>query len=183
MRIPPHRQFFGFFKFTFVTPMAERFFTLFDEDGSGELDFGEFIVAVWQFCTNNEMAMVEFAFDVYDTDKSGEIDVDELEAWVGPRARYRRAQSSDIGNCFAKPPAVQPCRHLCCFVRQNLFHEAYGGQKHMNAIVLERVTTIIKEYRIKRRGEKFQVRWPGLFPSAAHRPNDLLQAASKLNDS
>ena len=33
------------------TPFTERVFSIFDEDNSGKIDFGEFVLALWNFCT------------------------------------------------------------------------------------------------------------------------------------
>jgi len=34
-----------------VTKFSERIFGVLDTDGSGALDFGEFCVGVWNYCT------------------------------------------------------------------------------------------------------------------------------------
>jgi Ca2+-binding EF-hand superfamily protein len=33
------------------TPFSERVFSIFDEDGSGEIDFREFVLSLWNYCT------------------------------------------------------------------------------------------------------------------------------------
>jgi hypothetical protein len=49
-----------------------------DRNGSGEVDFVEFVLAVWNYCTFNHASLVRFAFDLYDVDGSGEIEHDEV---------------------------------------------------------------------------------------------------------
>jgi len=72
------KEFFTFFQFTYVSPLAVRYFGIFDEDKSGELSFCEFAVAAWNFCANcDKIGMINFAFDAYDDDKSGHIDAQE----------------------------------------------------------------------------------------------------------
>jgi len=72
------KEFYDYFAFSFVTPLAVRYFNTFDEDKSGELDFCEFAVAAWNFCGNcDKVGMINFAFDVYDMDDSGFVDAKE----------------------------------------------------------------------------------------------------------
>merc|ERR1740130_2262994 len=72
------KEFFNHFQLTYVTTLAEKYFKVFDEDASGELDFCEFIVAAWNFCGNcDKVGVINMAFDVYDEDKSGTIDAKE----------------------------------------------------------------------------------------------------------
>ncbi len=33
------------------TQFSQRVFSIFDEDGSGEIDFKEFVLALWNYCT------------------------------------------------------------------------------------------------------------------------------------
>jgi len=57
----------------------KRVFSIFDEDRSGEIDFREFCVALWNYCTLSKHALVLFAFDLYDEDTSGTIEVSEMK--------------------------------------------------------------------------------------------------------
>ncbi len=57
---------------------TESVFTLFDQDGSGELDFREFVCSLWNYCTLNRHTLDLFAFDLYDADKSGVLSVVEI---------------------------------------------------------------------------------------------------------
>ena len=55
------------------TTFSERAFSLFDEDGSGEIDFEEYLLSVYNYATHNKNSLITFAFDLYDLDGSGEI--------------------------------------------------------------------------------------------------------------
>ncbi|KAM9637523.1 NADPH oxidase 5-like [Morphnus guianensis] len=62
---------------------AERFFTLFDADGSGTISLEELLKALSLLVHGNEMDKLRFLFQVYDVDGSGSIDPDELRVVLG----------------------------------------------------------------------------------------------------
>lgn len=64
------------------TPFATQLFTLIDENASGEIDFNEFMVGLWNVCTFDEDSMLRFAFDLVDKDGSGYVDADEMEGMI-----------------------------------------------------------------------------------------------------
>ncbi|KAM9496632.1 NADPH oxidase 5 [Clarias gariepinus] len=57
---------------------AERFFALFDSDGSGTITLDELLKALNLLIHGNETDKLRFLFQVYDVDGSGSIDPDEL---------------------------------------------------------------------------------------------------------
>ncbi|KAM6060360.1 NADPH oxidase 5-like [Theristicus caerulescens] len=57
---------------------AERFFALFDSDGSGTISLEELLRALSLLVHGNETDKLRFLFQVYDVDGSGSIDPDEL---------------------------------------------------------------------------------------------------------
>jgi serine/threonine-protein phosphatase 2B regulatory subunit len=61
------------------TPFTKRSFSVFDSDGSGFIDFKEFVISLWNYCTLGKATLLIFAFDIYDVDKSGCIDSLEIE--------------------------------------------------------------------------------------------------------
>ncbi|XP_072241414.1 NADPH oxidase 5 [Leuresthes tenuis] len=58
---------------------AERFFALFDSDGSGSISLDELLKALSLLIHGNETDKLCFLFQVYDVDGSGSIDPDELK--------------------------------------------------------------------------------------------------------
>lgn len=58
---------------------TERVFGIFDEDGSGQIDFREFTISLWNYCTLGKSTLALFAFDLYDKDNSGIIDTNEIQ--------------------------------------------------------------------------------------------------------
>ena len=73
------------------TRFTKRIFSLFDEDKSGRIDFKEFVLSLWNYCTLTKASLVLFAFDLYDKDASGNITnnevLDMLSDLYGPRFR------------------------------------------------------------------------------------------------
>eukprot|EP00636_Phaeomonas_parva_P006475 CAMPEP_0118850630 /NCGR_PEP_ID=MMETSP1163-20130328/400_1 /TAXON_ID=124430 /ORGANISM="Phaeomonas parva, Strain CCMP2877" /LENGTH=474 /DNA_ID=CAMNT_0006782855 /DNA_START=328 /DNA_END=1752 /DNA_ORIENTATION=+ len=49
-----------------------------DDDGEGALDYGEFFVSLYNYCTLTHETLVRFTFDMIDADRSGAIDHKEL---------------------------------------------------------------------------------------------------------
>lgn len=64
------------------TPYVVKCFAYCDTVGGGEMDFLEFIVSVWNFCTLDARTLTNFTFDLYDLDDDGEIAYDEIEAMI-----------------------------------------------------------------------------------------------------
>lgn len=60
------------------TPFTERIFRVFDTDGSGQLDFREFVLATWNYCSMDQSILHYFAFQLYDSDGGGEITEKEI---------------------------------------------------------------------------------------------------------
>ncbi|GLE10667.1 hypothetical protein PINS_up022884 [Pythium insidiosum] len=68
-----------------------------DRDRSGEVDFVEFVLAVWNYCSFSRTSLVRYAFDLYDLDGSGEIEPAEAtrcvrEVWGSEWERNANAQ-------------------------------------------------------------------------------------------
>ena len=54
-------------------------FKVFDRDGSGEINFEEFILTMWNVCTLDEGGLLTFVFNLYDQDGGGTLDAEEVE--------------------------------------------------------------------------------------------------------
>ena len=46
------------------TSWYKKIFSLFDEDHSGEIDFREFVVSMFNYCTMSKAGLILFAFDL-----------------------------------------------------------------------------------------------------------------------
>jgi|TARA_B110000208_G_scaffold181235_1_gene231749 Ca2+-binding EF-hand superfamily protein len=73
---------------------------------NNELEFSEFFVGLWNYCTLDRSALIKFAFDLYDRDGSGAIEMAEMRQLVksvfGTRSLDQKTmkimQSIDIDN-------------------------------------------------------------------------------------
>ncbi len=63
-------------------PLTHRMFAIFDRNASGEVDFGEFLTAVWTFCIFTRASLASLAFNLMDTDGSGSIEATEVAALI-----------------------------------------------------------------------------------------------------
>ena len=57
-------EFYTFFRLD-ESKFTNRAFFLFDKDATGEIDFEEFVLAVWNFCTIEGDDLVRFCFNLY----------------------------------------------------------------------------------------------------------------------
>ena len=64
------------------SPFLERVFRIFDTDNSGECDFKEFVLAVYNFATISHENLPYFAFSLYDLDNELEIKTYEVECML-----------------------------------------------------------------------------------------------------
>ncbi|OQR91232.1 hypothetical protein THRCLA_09061 [Thraustotheca clavata] len=62
------------------TAVGDAVFALIDIDGSGELDFSEYVEALGAFCLLNPEEILKFCFFVFDQDKNGTIENAELDS-------------------------------------------------------------------------------------------------------
>eukprot|EP01038_Epipyxis_sp_PR26KG_P007378 gene7378-10050_t len=65
------------------TVFSDRIFGIFDADNSGTIDFREFVIALWNYCTLEFPTLVIFAFDLYDKDASGFLSTTEIKQMLG----------------------------------------------------------------------------------------------------
>ena len=49
-----------------------------DEDGSGDIDFSEFVLCIWNYCTLDLKSLIKFAFGLFDADGSGTMEYNEF---------------------------------------------------------------------------------------------------------
>lgn len=96
-------EFFAFISME-ATPFARKLFSLIDQNESGEIDFNEFLVGLWNVCTFDEESLLRFAFNLIDKDGSGYVDKDEVEQCVKDvhGTRYDRRLTAHIKKVLKK---------------------------------------------------------------------------------
>jgi Ca2+-binding EF-hand superfamily protein len=67
-----------------------RVFKIFDRDGSGKVDYEEFLRAVRGEMNNYRVALVKKAFNILDKDKSGVLDLSDI------RTTYNAKKHPDV---------------------------------------------------------------------------------------
>jgi Ca2+-binding EF-hand superfamily protein len=75
-----------------ITKFSSRIFGIVDLDGSGDLNFTEFVVGLWNFLTFDRMAITKFVFDIFDVDKKEHLTEPECDALV--RMLYNQEEVS-----------------------------------------------------------------------------------------
>ena len=139
-------EFYTFFRLD-ESKFTNRAFFLFDKDATGEIDFEEFVLAVWNFCTIEGDDLVRFCFNLYDSDGGGTLDAHELKELVqavlgekidhdGKKATelmsYLTLDSNGEANLKAfrefsrnKPEALDPCYVLQRRLRARIVGDAF----------------------------------------------------------
>ena len=90
------------------TSFGERVFKVADVSHDGEIDFGEFFVAVYNFCSFSADSLLNFCFNIFDVDRSGSIERAEVKALVkmmrGSSSKHS-AEAADLRG--ARPTAFR----------------------------------------------------------------------------
>lgn len=74
-----------------VTKFSERVFGVLDLDASGFLDFREYVVGVWNFCTYDAGLLTKLAFSIFDVEKTGSLEMAECDALLRMVYNVRKA--------------------------------------------------------------------------------------------
>lgn len=64
------------------TKFTDRVFSIFDRDGSGGIDFREFVLLSWNYLSVSNASLALFAFDLYDSDSSGILSLDNIHSML-----------------------------------------------------------------------------------------------------
>lgn len=143
------KEFFNFFEFQFNSPMGKRIFSLFDADNSGDLDFGEFAICCWNYCSLDDIRMLHFTFDLYDMDDNKVMDVLELEFMMKEAYGSKRRMTN------------LTIERLNGFIRKNQFQDVlwkkaeFTHLAHTNRSLFWPLFVLRDEMRKKVLGEKF----------------------------
>lgn len=108
-------------------------FSIFDEDGDGTIDFREFVLSLWNFCSVINASLRLFAFDLYDTDASGRIDSHEIETML------REGWCKEM-NVF-QISSLLPNHFLFVFA---VYGQSYNSSQHASRL-MEKITAICKQ--------------------------------------
>eukprot|EP00628_Pelagophyceae_sp_CCMP2097_P040115 CAMPEP_0184268318 /NCGR_PEP_ID=MMETSP0977-20130417/32075_1 /TAXON_ID=483370 /ORGANISM="non described non described, Strain CCMP2097" /LENGTH=658 /DNA_ID=CAMNT_0026574113 /DNA_START=89 /DNA_END=2062 /DNA_ORIENTATION=+ len=74
-----------------VTKFSERVFGIIDLDGSGFLDFREYVIGVWNFNTYDASLVAKLAYNIFDVEQTGSLDMSECDALLRMVYNVKRA--------------------------------------------------------------------------------------------
>jgi Ca2+-binding EF-hand superfamily protein len=60
------------------TKFAQRIMSMFDIRRNGDMNFRDFVVSVWNYCTTGHNTLDLFAFDLYDSKENGYLDKEDI---------------------------------------------------------------------------------------------------------
>eukprot|EP00942_MAST-04A_sp_MAST-4A-sp1_P014039 g14039.t1 len=60
------------------SPFTKKLFQIFDDNGSGGVDFLEFVTTLWNLCTFSNQGLKNCCFKIFDADSSGILDNQEI---------------------------------------------------------------------------------------------------------
>jgi len=63
-------------------PFTERCFMLLDRAATGEINFPQFVLCTWNYCSHDRMGLTRFAYTLYDLEGNGNIPIEHLFALV-----------------------------------------------------------------------------------------------------
>lgn len=98
------------------TSFNHRVFSVFDMNKSGRVDFREFVLSLWNYCTLGNATLDIFTFDLYDKDRSGVLSGPEIEVII--RDLY--------GKHYAENPKAKSILHE---LKQIEKHDTFNVEK------------------------------------------------------
>ena len=75
---------------------GELIFRMFDSDENGSIDFQEYVVSIWNFCTLDKIALITFTFRLFDTDNSGTLSKKELQGILSIIHGYKQTDRLSV---------------------------------------------------------------------------------------
>ena len=104
------------------TPFSDRVFSRMDTDGSGSINFLEFVVAYWGFCSLTKQGVCQFAFYLYSELEShprvlGAFEIETLISHVFGKGWERESHATSALNqlmvrAVLLPLSICPCATL-----------------------------------------------------------------------
>eukprot|EP00598_Pedospumella_elongata_P003145 CAMPEP_0184970612 /NCGR_PEP_ID=MMETSP1098-20130426/3024_1 /TAXON_ID=89044 /ORGANISM="Spumella elongata, Strain CCAP 955/1" /LENGTH=308 /DNA_ID=CAMNT_0027492565 /DNA_START=121 /DNA_END=1047 /DNA_ORIENTATION=+ len=121
---------------------TERIFSAFDKDGNKHIDFYEFVISLWKFCSLGEGAINVFAFDLYDRDSDGVLTSKEATTLFKELLGQAFDHSGNKSSLYTLLEKSSDCsvtvENFKEFTRthQALLHQVFTVQKRMRDVTL-----------------------------------------------
>jgi Ca2+-binding EF-hand superfamily protein len=94
------------------TRFTKRIFSIFDEDNSGSVDFREFVLSLYNYCTLTKASLELFAFDLYDKDSSGSMEAAEVQDMLNDLYGRERKKCARKNGHYRTVHGVNPHANL-----------------------------------------------------------------------
>lgn len=140
------------------TPFTKKVFSLMDSDGSGGINFYEYILAIWNYLSLDLNSLASFSFRLFDTDDSKLMDMDEIQhmiscvyGGVGSNERVQKVMDkmqpengeSITVNEFVTYSRQYPLLLYPAFAMQNVLRRSIFGDAYWEAVSAERAKNML----------------------------------------
>lgn len=122
------------------TQFPGRIFGIFDIHNTGHINFRDFVLQVWNYCTLGKQTLEIFTFDLYDTSEKGYLDSQDIRNMMSDA--YGSSLYGNDGNKFAKAAETELLK----------IHKAHSGVDVAKFIDFTRThhTLLYPAYQIQR---------------------------------
>ena len=96
-----YAEFADFFELE-KNPFTERCFLLLDRGATGEINFAQFVLCAWNYCSYDRVGLTRFAYNLYDLDGSGNIPIQQLFSLVEDMYDVHGKQGDGMGMNLVK---------------------------------------------------------------------------------
>lgn len=138
-----------------------------DDSNDFQMNFREFVLNMWNFCTRSKQSISTFAFDIFDDDDNGSLNSDEITDMV-QRIYGKKGLSHDIKLIIKKmdknrdnkidkkefigcvdsfPALLFPAFHLQTTFRMHCVNEKFWVEKQLQAASIRKMPEVVELFQ------------------------------------